>query len=252
MTARLIDQHYGIDVERVMTDIGIQYQAVANGDLDVMLMGWSPVTHANYWAKVRDRVVNLGPLYMGRLGWLVPDYVPAEEVASLPDLARPEVARRMDYRIPGIDPGSGLMQASERAMEAHGLTQYRLIAATGAAMAGVLDRAIRREQWTVVTAWQPHWIFARYELRFLEDPAGILGGEERVHAIAREGFQDAFPEITGFLTRLYLPAEELARLLLAAQEQSAGASVAHYLRSRPNRVRCWLTGAITEAAAAAN
>lgn len=248
IAARLIERHFDLEVERVMTDIGIQYRAVADGDLDIMLMAWLPVTHANYWQRVRNDVVNLGPIYEGRLGWVVPNYVPAERVGTLADLRRREVAKRMRYRIQGIDPGSGLMQTSERAMRQYRLDGYELVSASGAAMTGELDRAIRRGEWTVVTAWRPHWIFARYDLRFLDDPDEVLGGEERVHALARRHFQRDFPPaLTAFFTRLYLPQDELSELLLEAQETSIETAVEAYLRTHPERVWYWLTGRIEEA-----
>lgn len=247
MAQKLLERRLGYRVDRVMTDIGIQYQAVANGDLDVMLMAWLPVTHSNYWEKVRTEVVNLGPLYMGRLGWAVPAYVPEGQLSSIGDLKDPAIGRRIKRRIQGIDPGSGLMQASERAMQAYGLDRLQLVAASGAAMTAVLDRAIRRKEWVVVTAWKPHWIFAQYQLRFLEDPKGVLGGDERIHVIARRGFQETYPpEVTEFLSRMYLPGDELSSILLATQDQSVDAAVDQYIRAHPRRINYWLTGTIDE------
>ena len=81
MATQLIESELNQPVERVMADIGIQYQSVARGDLDLMLMAWLPGTHRDYWSKVRDRVLDLGPMYSGRLGWIVPDYVPEEVIA---------------------------------------------------------------------------------------------------------------------------------------------------------------------------
>lgn len=247
LAEKLLEQRVGYQVDRVMTDIGIQYQAVAKGDLDIMLMAWLPLTHRNYWRKVRDRVVNLGPLYMGRLGWVVPDYIPKSELNTIADLKKPEVASRIGDKIQGIDPGSGLMQASERAMTAYQLDNLKLVSASGAAMTAVLDRAYRQKKWVVVTAWQPHWIFARYKLRFLKDPKGILGGEERIHAIARQGFQNDFPsEVTQFFSRLYLPNDELAAVLLDSQNMGADKAVDRYIEDHPKRVNYWLTGNIDE------
>ncbi|MEF8792269.1 glycine betaine ABC transporter substrate-binding protein [Thiohalorhabdus sp.] len=247
MAQRLLERHTDLEVERVMTDIGVQYQGVANGDLDIMLMGWLPVTHRNYWDQVRDEVVNLGVLYTGRLGWVAPSYVPEEQVSSLTDLADPEVAKRMGGKVQGIDPGSGLMQASEEAMEAYNLQELELVASSSAAMTAVLDRAIRNGEWVVVTAWQPHWIFASYDLRFLDDPKRVLGREERVHALAREGFQADFPPaVTGFFSRLHVPREELAAILLEVQQTSVGEAVDRYIETHPRRVRYWLTGAVEE------
>lgn len=247
MAGKLLQRHHDIQVERVMTDIGIQYQAVAEGDLDIMLMAWLPKTHRNYWQKVRHRVVNLGPIYSGRLGWVVPGYVPESELASIADLKQPQVASRLGHHIQGIDPGSGLMQASEQALRRYQLDQYKLVAASGAAMTAVLDRAYRNREWVVVTAWQPHWIFARYKLRFLQDPEQLLGGTEYVHAIARQGFLQDFPsEVTDFFTRLYLPEDEMARLLLESQEHGVDLAVERYIQQHPKRINYWLTGNIDE------
>ena len=76
MASQLIQSRLNVPVERVMADIGIQYESVARGDLDLMLMAWLPGTHRDYWSRIRDRVLDLGPMYSGRLGWIVPDYVP--------------------------------------------------------------------------------------------------------------------------------------------------------------------------------
>ena len=249
LVENLLEQRLNFKVDRVMTDIGIQYQAVAEGDLDIMLMAWLPLTHRNYWKKVQLRVTNLGPIYTGRLGWVVPDYIPENELASLADLKKPAMAKRLSHRIQGIDPGSGLMQSSEAAMQAYALDEYKLVAASGAAMTAVLDRAYRNREWVVVTAWQPHWIFARYDLRFLEDPKLVLGGRERVHAIARQGFQQDFPqEITAFFTRLYLNDREMASLLLESQQDGVDVAVERYIQEHPRRINYWLSGEIEESA----
>ncbi len=247
IAAQLLERELGLDVELVMADIGVQYQAVAAGDLDAMLMAWLPMTHAEYWGRVRDRVVNLGPIYSGRLGWVVPDFIPPEELSSIEDLRRPEIGRNIGSQIQGIDPGSGLMQASEQAMRAYELDRLELVAASGAAMTAVLDRAVRRGEWVVVTGWEPHWKFARYDLRFLDDPQGVLGGRERIHVLVRQGFEDDFPpEVTDFLARLHLTQEDLAELLLESQERPVEAVVADYLEAHPRRVRYWLTGVLEE------
>ncbi len=247
LAKRLVEERLGYRVKLVMADIGIQYQAVANGDLDIMLMAWLPVTHSNYWTKVRNRVINLGPLYTGRLGWVVPQYVPTDQLASLDDLHKPAVAHRLNHRIQGIDPGSGLMQASEQAVNAYGLKEWELVPASGAAMTAVLDRAIRNRDWVVVTAWQPHWIFARYHLRFLDDPKGILGRVEHIHAVARQGFETDFPpQLTDFFSRMYLPANELSAILLEAQDAPVAQAVDHYIQTHPARIRYWLTGKLDE------
>jgi glycine betaine/proline transport system substrate-binding protein len=240
---RIAEGRLGCSVQLVMADVGIQYQGLDNGDLDIMLMAWLPLTHKDYYQKVADRVVNLGPLYTrARLGWAVPDYVPKSELASIADLAKPSVSTRISEQVQGIDPGSGLMQASEKAMREYGLG-LTLVSASGAAMTAALDRAIRAHRWIVVTAWSPHWMFARWQLRYLDDPKGALGGSESVHALARHGFQQDFPpRVVGFFTRMYFPIGELEAALDDAVEHSVPEAAQRYIDAHQKRVEYWVTG----------
>ena len=246
LAARILESRLDQPVELVLLDIGIQYQGLANGDIDAMLMAWLPLTHKPYMDKVGDQVVNLGPLYTrARLGWVVPDYIPEDRLNSIEDLKDPEVMRQLDKKINGIDPGAGLMQASEQAIEDYGLDNYRLISSSGAGMTAALTRAIKRQNWIVVTGWSPHWMFARWKLRYLEDPQGSLGGRERIHVLVRKGFYQDFPvEITEFLSRMFIPLDELEQLMADATETSYEEAVNQYIEQHPDRVNYWVTGEI--------
>jgi len=246
LAARILESRLDQPVELVLLDIGIQYQGLANGDIDAMLMAWLPLTHKPYMDKVGDQVVNLGPLYTrARLGWVVPDYIPKDRLNSIEDLKDSEVRRQLDNKIHGIDPGAGLMQASEKAIEDYGLDNYRLISSSGAGMTAALTRAIKRQNWIVVTGWSPHWMFARWKLRYLEDPQGSLGGRERIHVLVRKGFYQDFPvEITEFLSRMYIPLNELEQLMADATETSYEEAVNQYIEQHPDRVNYWVTGQV--------
>ncbi|MGD8926266.1 MAG: glycine betaine ABC transporter substrate-binding protein, partial [Thioalkalispiraceae bacterium] len=135
LAARILETRLQQPVDMVLLDIGIQYQGLAKGDIDAMLMAWLPLTHKPYMDKVGDQVVDLGPLYTrARLGWVVPDYIPKDQLSSIEDLNNKKVARKLQNQIHGIDPGAGLMQASEKAVKQYGLDRYRLISSSGAGM----------------------------------------------------------------------------------------------------------------------
>ena len=248
LAARLLREELGCDVQLVMTDIGVQYRGLASGELDLMLMAWLPVTHAPYFDKVAQSVVNLGPLYTGaRLGWAVPAYVPEGALSSIEDMHKTVVTARLGGRIQGIDPGSGLMQASERALVDYELSAYRLRGGSGAAMTAALERAIRLKRWIVVTAWSPHWMFARWDLRYLDDPKHILSQHERVYALARHDFGRDFPSaVVDLITRMYIPMDELEQALLHAVDSSTQAAVDQYVREHPARIRYWVSGALQD------
>jgi glycine betaine/proline transport system substrate-binding protein len=243
LAARLIETRLGRDVDLVLVDIALQYQGVARGDLDAMLMAWLPKTHADYQARFGADLVDLGPLYTGAwLGWVVPKYVPANELATMADLAKPSVARRLNHQIYGIDPGAGLTRLSEEALETYGLERYNLIMSSGAAMTAMIERAERRKKWIVTTGWRPHWMFQEWDLRFLEDPKGALGGDEEVHALVRRGLERDAPDVVAMLRRMRLPLDQLEAAMALARRKSYDYAVDRYIELNPRSVRYWLTG----------
>lgn len=243
LAARLIEDRLDQPVERVRADIIGQYQGLASGRIDASLMSWQPRTHAPYLERVGNRIEDLGVLYQGaRLGWAVPAHVPADQVRTLADLRDPAVRERLDGRITGIDVASGLMRLSSSALVRYEIEDYELEAGSGPSMTAALDRAVRDEDWIVVTAWSPHWMFAAHDLRYLEDPLGALGGDEQVHAVARRGFHSDHPRVAALLGRMWIPLPELESALLDARRHSVGAAVARYIEAHPRRVDYWVTG----------
>jgi glycine betaine/proline transport system substrate-binding protein len=240
----VLEKRLGYQVELVMTDIGLQYAGVARGNLDVMLMAWLPTTHKAYWDKVSGDVVDLAVLYQNaKLGWAVPNYVPESAVSSISDLNKPEVRQKLHGQIQGIDPGAGLMRASERALADYSLNGYTLQSASDAGMIVALDRAIKRNDWIVVTAWSPHWMFARYPVRYLKDPKGSLGGSESIHAVARKGFEADFPKAAAFLRSFKFTIPELEALMLRAKDTSYHTEAVAYIQAHPQLVDAWVAAA---------
>lgn len=245
LAARVLEDELGHDVTLTLVDVALQYQGVARGDLDAMLMAWLPDTHDDYYRQFGDQLVDLGPIYTGaRLGWVVPAYVPESDVSSIADLAEPDVAARFQREIFGIDPGAGLTRLSEGALAAYGLDTYNLVTSSGAAMTAMIERAHLREQWIVGTAWRPHWMFQTWDLRFLDDPEQALGGLERVHALVRRGLYKEHPDVVAFLSRFFIELEELEEAMSRAEETSYEQAIDEYIAENPRRLRYWTTGEI--------
>ena len=128
VTKQILEQKMGYKVKLVLLDIALQYSALAKGDIDMMEMAWLPKTHADYYAKVKDKVEDLGVLYGGAsLGWVVPAYVPKAQLNSIPDMKKSAVHDKLGGKIIGIDPGAGLMRLSKKAIKDYGLSNYKLV-----------------------------------------------------------------------------------------------------------------------------
>lgn len=104
------------------------------------------------------------------------------------------VGEMVDYKITGIDPGAGIMEATNRAIEDYDLTEWELTTGSGAAMTASLKKAIDKEEPIIITGWNPHWMFTKYDLKYLDDPEGSYGGEEEIHSIGRLDLDKDKPE----------------------------------------------------------
>ena len=243
VTKQILEQKMGYKVQMVLLDIALQYSALAKGDIDMMEMAWLPKTHADYYAKVKSKVEDLGVLYGGAsLGWVVPNYIPKAKLNAIPDLKKKAVHDQLGGQIVGIDPGAGLMRLSKKAVKDYGLTNYNLIDSSGAAMTAALKRAIARKKWIVVTGWRPHWMFGAFKLRYLKDPKKVLGGAEQIHALARKGFKKDDPKVAAFMSRIKFPLGELEKLMYEAEQTSYPKAAAKFIKTHPKMVNYWVTG----------
>ncbi|MBW9088722.1 glycine betaine ABC transporter substrate-binding protein [Rhizobium wenxiniae] len=241
LAAKLIKDELGNEVELVQTDVAPLYQGVSRGDIDAMMMAWLPATHADYFAKVKDKVETLGTVYDGaKLGWVVPAYIPESEIASIEDLKKPEVQEKLSATIQGIDPGAGLTRLSQQAVKDYALDDYKLQISSEAGMLTTVDRAMRGEKWFVATSWSPHWMFGKYKLRYIEDPKKSLGEAEHVDILARKDLKTDNPKVAEFLSRMKLPLADLEAAMFDAQETSYDEAVAKYITDHPDQIKTWV------------
>ena len=239
----LIEQHFDTPVELKPVSVGVSFVGTARDERSMFLAAWLPATHGEYMARVEDDVVNLGTIYTGaKLGWVVPDYVPADQLGSIEDLKKPEVAERLNGRIQGISAGAGLMQLSNKAVEEYALDDYRLITASGPAMTAALKRAVENQEWIVVTGWSPHWKWERFDLRYLDDPKGTLGGAEHVDAIASPALVESEPEITDFIRRMTFELDQINPMLAEAERTSYDEAAETFIKEHPDLIESWLEG----------
>ncbi|CAB3793691.1 hypothetical protein LMG28614_03742 [Paraburkholderia ultramafica] len=226
----------------VQADIGIQYQGVARGDLDIMVGGWLPVTHGAYYAKYKNDMDDVGIIYTGgKNGWAVPAYIPESQVATISDLEKPDVKSKLNGTIQGIEPGGGLMQASEKAIKAYDLNGYNLQSSSEAGMLAGVSRAYQSKQWIVATVWSPHWLFQKWQMRYLKDPKGTLGGEEQVHAFASKQFATRFPRADVFFKHFKLTLADVEAIEFEGNSTNDYATAAKkFVDAHPEKLKAWL------------
>lgn len=236
LAAAIIREKFGHPVELVAVAAGLMWQGVARGDLDAMLSAWLPVTHESYFNAAKEKVQVAGTNFKGaKIGLIVPFYVTQQTIADLN-------AAKADYsgRIVGIDAGAGVMRKTEEAIKAYGL-ELKLLSSSGPAMAAELDRAFNAKKAIAVTGWIPHWMFAKYRLRFLEDPKNVYGAEERVDTVIHPALNTKAPQVVSFLKKLSWNAKEMGSVMLDVENGAKPEAAAQkWIAQNPGRVQEWL------------
>lgn len=153
------------------------------------------------------------------------------------------IGKQVDYKIIGIDAGAGIMQSTEAALKEYDLTDWKLIEGSGAAMTAALDKAIKKQEPIIITGWTPHWMFAKYELKYLEDPKGIYGGDEEIHTIARKGLKEDEPSAYKTLDRFEWTAEDMAKVMVDIHDgQEPKDAAKAWIEANTDKVQAWTSG----------
>ncbi|MDN7133098.1 glycine betaine ABC transporter substrate-binding protein [Halomonas sp. MC140] len=206
----------GYEVDLTSLSAAAMFQALSTGDADAIVAAWLPTTHAEYMNRLGDNIENLGANLDGtKLGLVVPEYADIDSIADLNDNAD-----SFNGEIIGIDPGAGLMALSEKVVETYDL-ELDLRSGSGATMTAALSSAINNEENIVVTGWTPHWMFARFDLKYLDDPENVYGGAEQIHTVVRQGLEDDMPEAYAILDAFEWTPEQMGEVMLLNQEDGS-------------------------------
>lgn len=192
-------EEVGYNVEINQVEGGPMWQSTADDEDTMNATGWLPATHEEYLDQYEDdlevyeddNLVDQAPLSL-----TVPEYMADEyDIESIEDLKdNDEVGDAVDWTITGIDPGAGIMENTEKAMDTYDLDDWDLQESSESAMIGDLQDKYDDEEPIIITGWEPHWIFADMDLEMLDDPEEVYGGDgDQIQLVFNKDFEDAHP-----------------------------------------------------------
>ncbi|MFZ5556142.1 MAG: glycine betaine ABC transporter substrate-binding protein [Pseudomonadota bacterium] len=234
----------GHPVEIVQGSHAEIFPKLGNGEVDILAAAWLPGAHGPLHAPVADRTVEVATIYTdAKLYWAVPDYVPANVVSAIDDLKKPDVLAKMDKRIVGIGPDSGLMRGAVKINQDYGLDALGYTIVTGPAPDWIANfrKAVDEKRWVVMPLWQPHFLNRAYRVRILAEPKGIYGTDRAV-LLARKDAWEKFPANTrAVLSRISLGLDAVTEMDYAVNvdKKSPRDAAREWLQKNPQRVNAW-------------
>ncbi|SNY96701.1 glycine betaine ABC transporter substrate-binding protein [Halomonas sp. hl-4] len=213
----ILEEEHGYDIELSDVSKSALYSGLANDDFDLSLEIWLPNTDASFLEPHEDEIDVHDVWYEGtKLGLVVPDYV---EIDTIQELG--ENAEDYEYQgsptILGIDSGSAIAGSTDEVIEAYELSLDQTNSSEPAMMAALSD-AYEREEPIVVTLWSPHWAFAEYDLKYLEDAEGVYGESDDIHWMSRKDFGDDDPWLTSVLNDWHMDDDTLGGLMAEIEQ----------------------------------
>ncbi len=110
-------------------------------------------------------------------------------------------------------------------------------------MATALGEAISNEEPIVVTGWTPHWKFAKYDLKYLEDPEKSFGDAEVIKTMVREGLEEDLPNAYKVLDQFNWETADMEEVMLEVSDgASAEEAAANWVENNQEKVAEWTEG----------
>ncbi|TCN23946.1 glycine betaine ABC transporter substrate-binding protein [Mesobacillus foraminis] len=154
------------------------------------------------------------------------------------------IGAQTEYEIVGIEPGAGLMELTNTALEDYGLDDWTLIEGSSAAMVAELQKAYTNQEPIIITGWSPHWMFSSFDLKYLKDSKGSFGGEESIHSIVRKGLKQDAPGAYSILDQFSWEPSDMESVMVDITDGMEPSEAAEkWIKAHADKVSEWTNGA---------
>lgn len=228
-------ENNGYQVELINLEPGLIYGELSkdNSKGDVFMDAWLPNTHKDYWNSYGNKLVKLGEAFNdGTTGLVVPSYVPINSIEELN--ANKD---KFGGEIIGIGSGAGIYANTNKAIKEYGL-DFEQIASSGPAMVASLEKAEKDKKWIVITGWKPHFMWAKHDIKYLEDPKGVYP-KDVCAIISRRGFEEDQPEAATFFKNFKLNETQLYSLMEKIDKDGEDAGAKEWYKENITTVNDW-------------
>ncbi|WP_407269940.1 glycine betaine ABC transporter substrate-binding protein [Radiobacillus sp. PE A8.2] len=226
-------QGYEVKVEHVSQPV--IWEGMKNKEIDFFMDAWLPYTEATRWEEYQDDLVKVATSYENaELGWVVPSYVEEDTIEDLIGNAE-----KYDGEIVTISEGAGIVNISRDLIEGYNLEEagYELSPSSEGAMITVVQDKIRKEEPVIFTGWRPHSVFARNDLKFLEDTKGFFQADN-VYVLSYNGIEEAHPEAYEILSNWSISIAELEAMMQENEQEGTSFEelAAQWIEENPDKV----------------
>lgn len=235
VTKQILEEK-GYKVEVVEGDIGFMFLSLVQGDIDIWPGVWLPSIHSSYQEKYGDQY-ELGSAIFedAPVGWVVPKYV---DVDSIADLKGNE--DKVNGKLTGFSPGSGMMLVSEEIIEGYDL-DLELVSGSSSSMMAEVDYATKQNEPILFLGWRPHTMFRNYDIKVLDDPKGYWELDSYYWGI-NTNFEEKAPDMYQFVNKFKMSIDDNEEFLYKYhdEEKDSKKLAEQWIEDNRSEIDTWL------------
>ncbi|MFZ5597204.1 MAG: glycine betaine ABC transporter substrate-binding protein [Bacillota bacterium] len=234
----LEDQGYNVTIKKIETMP--MYYNIGAGKVDAIVTSWLPVSHFQDYKAVSKYIKRLNKNFEGTTyGLVVPDYV---TISSIEELNSSKDKFNGKMLVDASNPE--LSQKLAKSKKSYNLEYEYIQMSSSEEMGKALQKAIDNKEWVVFTGSTPGWMFAKWNLKYLDDPKRAFAEKESqdIYTVTRKGLEEVSPRATKILERYkWDPPSDLEKVMLYIHDgMKPEEAAAKWVSENQDKVDIWL------------
>jgi len=223
-------------------------ESLKNKDLDIFLDNWMPSNEANVRPYVDAKTIDMlkANLVGANYAPVVPDYVAAEGVKTVHDLATN--GDKFSKKFYGIEPGNDGNKIVQTKIDdpSTGLKGWKVVESSEQGMLAEAQKKMAKKEWVVFLGWTPHPVMGLMPLVYLTgwEKEGFGGAE--IHTLTRPGYSAECTNVGKLLDNLQFDLKMESTVMKSIADGQDGEKAATaWLKENPAVLDKWLAGVTT-------
>lgn len=236
----------GYDTQVYLLSVPVGFESIKNGEIDAFMGNWMPAQSAFIDKYKNDIDVVRTNLEGVKFTLAVPKYVFDAGVKDFSDLEK--FSKEFRQRIYGIDAGAPANQKLQTMIDTNdfGLKDWKVVESGEQAMLSQVARTIKRDNFIVFLAWEPHPMNVNYDLKYLTGGDKYFGpnyGGATIRTLTRKDYSSECSNVGKLLSNLEFGLT-MENEMIASPEKPEKAA-ADWMKAHPEILDKWLQGVTT-------
>lgn len=236
----------GYNTQVYLLSVPVGFESLKNGKIDAFMGNWMPAQSA-FMDKYKDNLDIIRTNLEGvKFTLAVPKYVFDAGVKDFADLAK--FSQKFRQRIYGIDAGAPANQKLQNMIDTDdfGLKDWKVVESGEQAMLSQVARTVKRDNFIVFLAWEPHPMNVNFDLKYLTGGDKYFGpnyGGATIRTVTRQGYANECPNVGKLLSNLEFGLKMENEIIGSSEKPEQAA--ANWIKTHPEILDKWLQGVTT-------